>query len=101
MKRRIRRIFAGMMIHLVVSFTALSGVRVYQQSYNTMHREPIRMASLSVQPSRVELRVLGRYCVVPLDGLREDSMLYYAAYFLTDGTVHGWVLAAHEFISLL
>ena len=101
MKGRIRRIFAGVMIHLVVSFTALAGIRVYQQSYNTTHREPIRMASLSVQPSRAELRVLGRCCTVPLDGLREDSMLYYAAYFLTDGAVHGWVLAAYEFMILL
>lgn len=101
MKERFRRIFAGMMIHLVISFTALACVRVYQQSYNTTHREPIRMASLTVRPAQAEVSLLGKHCTVPLRLLQKDSMLYYFSYFLTDGAVHGYVFAASEFISLL
>ncbi|MBR3630132.1 MAG: hypothetical protein IKN55_06640 [Oscillospiraceae bacterium] len=97
MKQRIRRIFAVLMIHLVVSFTALAAIRVYQQSYNTTHREQIRMASLTFGSSQVELCVLGKRCTVPLTFLREDSMAYYAAYFLTNGAVHAWIFAVSEF----
>lgn len=98
MKGRIRRIFGVIAVHLVISFTALAGLRVYQQSYNKTHREPIEMASLTVRPSEAELHVLGKRCTVPLDLLQEDSMAYYAAFFLTGGTVHAYVFAVSEFM---
>lgn len=98
MKPRIRRIFAILMIHLVVSFTALAAVRVYQQSYNTTHRDQIRMASLTLSPSHAELSFLGKQCTIPLELLQEDSMAYYAAYFLTGSTVHAYVLTVSEFM---
>lgn len=99
MRKGLRNLIGGVMIHLVVSGTVLAGIRVYQQSYNTIHREHIRMASLTLQSDKAEVSVLGRSCTVPLTLLAEDSMLYYAAYFLTDGTVHLWVYGISEFMS--
>ena len=99
MRTRIRRIFAVFMIHLVISFTALAAIRVYQQSYNRTHREQIRMASLSIGTSQAQLSVLGKNCTLPI--LENDSMAYYAAYFLTDGAAHGWIFAVSEFMKWL
>lgn len=92
-----RRILAGAAIHLIVSFTALAGIRVCQQGYNTTHREQLRMAALTVTPSHAELEVLGRHCTVPLDFLGEEG-LWYAAYLLTDSAAHVWIRGALWFI---
>lgn len=92
-----RRILAGIIIQLVVSCTALAGIRVYQRSYNTTHREQIRMAGLTVGASQAELEVLGSRYAVPLGLLQEDG-IWYAAYVLTDSAAHGWISVALLFI---
>lgn len=101
MKQHRRKILGGLALHLVISGVALGGIRVYQQGYNTTHREQLQMASLTVQEQQAELRILDRSCQIPLQWLAEDSMLYYAAYVLTDGYLHSWVFGIAEFMDLL
>ena len=85
-----RHIVAGAAIHLIVSLTALGALRVYQQGYNTTHREQLRMAALTVTQEHAQLEVLGSRCTVPL-GLLEEDGLWYAAYLMTGSTAHVWL----------
>ncbi len=86
-------------VHLVVSGAGLGMLRVYQQGYNTMHREPVAMASISMQGERAEIRVLHSRCVFTLPS--EDSSLYYAAYVLIDPCLKSWLylLSAGEMMA--
>lgn len=99
MKQKLRKFLGGLALHLVVSGVALGGIRVYQQGYNTTHREQLQMASLTVQDDTAELQFLGKRCVISTTALAEDSMLYYAAYFLTGGELHLWMYVIAEFIN--
>ena len=82
MKGKYQKIMGGIALHLVVSSAALGCIRVYQQGYNTTHHEQLQMASLVVGEEQTQLQILGKTCTIPM--LSQDSMFYYAAYFLTD-----------------
>lgn len=90
MKKRIRTVLRVVSLHLIVSGVALGGIRVYQQGYNTMHQEQLQMASLTLQPEHAQLQFLEYSCAVPLAILQEDSLLYYAAYVMTDQFLQSW-----------
>ncbi len=100
MKKGVRTVCRIMALHLIVSGVALGGIRVYQQGYNTMHREQLQMASLTLHPEHAQLQFLEYHCTVPLTFLQEDSMVYYAAYVLTDGFLQSWTYIASLFINL-
>lgn len=86
-------------VHLVVSSAGFGMLRVYQQGYNTMHREPVAMASISIQGERAEIQVLHSHCVFMLPS--EDNPLYYAAYVLIDPCLKSWLylLSAGEMMT--
>lgn len=84
-----RRIIWLMCVHIVCSITVYGALRVYQQGYNTMHREPLAMASVSVQQNTAHVQVLHRIWEIPLPD--EDSPTYFAAHILIRSGLQGWV----------
>ena len=98
---RLRRFGAGLAIHSILSFALLGGIRVYQQSYNTLHRDQVQMASMTIQEEQAEIRVLGRQYLLPMQVFSEDSLLYYAAYGLMDETLYSWSCACVHILDII
>ena len=89
MKGKWRRWVMGLSIHLMLSGAVLAGLRVMDRGYNAFHTRHVRTASLTITDGTAELSVLSRRVRFLLPP--EDSMLYYAGYWLTDAPVRVWV----------
>lgn len=88
-----RNILAGLAVHCIFSCCAFGAVRVYQNGYNIMHHDQLRMASVSVQEDTTEIRILHKTWKLDTSGrLPDDGLLYYLVYLLTDQQLQGWTI---------
>ncbi|MDE6004848.1 MAG: hypothetical protein K2G88_05620 [Oscillospiraceae bacterium] len=87
--QKLKKILTGFVIHCILSFAILGSMRVYQNGYNKMHYEQLRMASVSVQEENTQIQVLHQKW--NLKKFSEDDVIYYLAYILTDKQLHGWL----------
>lgn len=94
MKQKLRLAAICLTLHLVVSGVIWGGLCVYQRGYNTMHREQLAVASVTVTQERAELQVLQGRCALPVQWFSEDSPLYYAAYVLAGEPLQFWLYLA-------
>ena len=56
--QKFKKILTGLAVHCILSFAILGAVRVYQNGYNKMHYEQLRMASVSVQEQNTQIQIL-------------------------------------------
>ena len=87
--QKLKKILTGLVIHCILSFAILGAVRVYQNGYNKMHYEHLRMASVSVQEENTQIQIL--HYNWKFEKIYENNMIYYLAYILTDKQLHGWL----------
>lgn len=79
----------GLCFHLVVSGVLWGGLCVYQRCYNTMHRDQIPVASVTVSDHYAEIQLLEENCTIPIDWLNENA-LSYASYALSAEPLRIW-----------
>ena len=101
MKRKLHHFCLGLVIHCVLSFAVLGGVRVWQKGYNKTHHEQLQMANVSIHNQQAEIRILGRSMAFSLELFNENSMLYYGMYAVSDGFVRSWVFIIHEIVTII
>ncbi|MBR1554244.1 MAG: hypothetical protein IJ644_02485 [Oscillospiraceae bacterium] len=93
--KKIRKFLACLLIHCLLSAVLFGMACVYQKSYNTMHRETVRMAGVIVQEQNAEIQIL--HYRMPIIFPSEQNPFWYGAYLLTDVPLHCWT-AVLEFI---
>lgn len=87
--QKFKKILTGLAVHCILSFAILGAVRVYQNGYNKMHYEQLRMASVSVQEQNTQIQIL--HYDLNFEKISENNIIYYLAYILTDKQLHGWL----------
>ncbi|MDE5768892.1 MAG: hypothetical protein K2H82_05855 [Oscillospiraceae bacterium] len=88
-----RKILAGLAVHCIFSCCAFGAVRVYQNGYNIMHHDQLRMASVSVEEDTTEIRILHKtWKFEKSEKIPDDGMIYYLVYLLTDQQLQGWAM---------
>ena len=90
-----RKFFIGLTLHVLLSGILFSAAIVYQKGYNTTHRETVRMANITLQEQSADVQILHYH--LPFSVPSDNSILYYAAYLLTDTPLHEWT-AISDFI---
>ncbi len=91
MRRKIRSLGICLCLHFVASSVVWGGLCVCQRGYNTMHREQIAIASLSVNERTAKLQLLENSCEFTIPQLHEEHPLYFALYALTSEPMHFWM----------
>jgi len=86
--QKFRRFLTCLLIHSIFSAVLFGMVCVYQKSYNTMHRDAIRMAGVVLQEQNAEIQILHYHLPIALPS--EQSPFWYGAYLLTDMPLHYW-----------
>ncbi|MDE5754761.1 MAG: hypothetical protein K2H89_09515 [Oscillospiraceae bacterium] len=87
---KFKKILAGLAVHCIFSCCAFGAVRVYQNGYNIMHHDQLRMASVSVEDDTTEIRFLHKSW--QFEKLPDDAAVYYLIYLLTNQQLHGWAM---------
>ncbi len=90
-----KKILTGILLHSIISSVLCGLVLVYQRSYNTMHQNAICAASVVVQEQKAEIQILHYH--LPILFPEESSLLYYAAWLMTDAPFRSWT-AMYQFI---
>ncbi|MBE6851069.1 MAG: hypothetical protein E7504_04960 [Ruminococcus sp.] len=90
MKAKLRFLGICLCIHLVASGVVWGGLCVSQRGYNTMHREQIAIASVSVTEEKAHIQLLQQNCEIPAFWNDEDDPFYYALYALSDESMHSF-----------
>lgn len=90
-RRRIRLAAIALTLHLAASVVIWGGLYVCQKGYNTMHREQIAVASLTLTQEHAQLQVLQSRCELPLQWFSEESPLCAAAYLLLGEPLQFWL----------
>lgn len=98
MRGKLRIIAICLTLHIAASIVFFGGMRVYQQGYNTMHREQIAMASIRITGERAEIQLLEEAYTFPALWLRENSPAYAAAYVLAGESLRFWVYLKEIFL---
>ncbi len=90
-RRKIRLAAIVLTLYLAVSVVLWGGLVVSQRGYNTMHRDQLAVASLTLTKEHAQLQVLQGSCKLPLAWFSEDSPLYAAAYLLLGEPLQLWL----------
>ena len=98
MKAKLRRIFGIFVIHIILSWMLLAGLKIAVRGYNRTHVSPIEAASLRVTGDTAELSVLTNVYRIPLPA--DSTPLLTASYLLCDDRMKFWV-AALRFINYM
>ncbi len=90
-RQKIRLAVIALTLYLAVSVVLWGGLLVSQRCYNTMHRDQLAVASLTLTKEHAQLQVLQGRCELPLAWFSEDSPLYAAAYLLFGEPLQLWL----------
>ncbi len=91
MRRKLRFLGICLCLHLVVSGVMWGGLCVTQRGYNTMHREPIAIASVSVTEQNTRIQVLENSCEFPTFWNDKENPLYFAVFTLSGEPMRFWM----------
>ena len=91
MRRNFRSVGICLCLHFIASSVVWGSLCVCQRGYNTMHREQIAIASLSVTEQMAKLQLLENSYDVKLPELHEEHPLYFALYAVTSEPMHFWM----------
>lgn len=91
MRRKNRFLGICLCLHLIASGVVWGGLCVVQRGHNTMHREQIAIASLSVTEQTAKFQLLDNICELPLPELNEEHPLYFALYAVTGEPLRFWM----------
>lgn len=98
MRRKLRKFGIYLCLHLIASGVVWGGLCVMQRGHNTLHREQIAIASLSVTEDAAKLQILDSVCEIPLPDLDAAHPLYFALYALTGEPMRFWMRVVCEIV---
>ena len=91
MKNNLRRICGIVILHVILSWMLLAGLKIAVRGYNRTHVTPIAAASLRVVGDTAELSLLTNVYRVPLP--QDTAPLLTASYLFCDDALKFWVWA--------
>lgn len=86
-----KRIILLFCFHCILSGVGFGMAKAYQATYNTMNREQLVLANVSLHSENAQIRILRQEYQLPLEWFAQDSPLYYAAYLAANADCRVWL----------
>ncbi len=84
-----KKIISVLLIHGILSSALWGMLYVYQKGYNTLHHDPVQMASVTLHETQAEIRIFHQNWFFQIP--KENRLFSESVYLLTDLPEHSWL----------
>lgn len=96
MKRKIKLSVCILFVYILLNILAYGLIKVYTTSYNTLNKDKIQMAEISVQKSLISISVTDREVTLDMEKLHRNDWLPFSAYVLASGELKSAIRLVSE-----